>query len=44
MVTPLMQLIFINWFGGGGERCVVAGDFNNSIIWDKKGNDNISII
>ena len=28
------------WFGGKNERCIVAGDFNNSIIWDKKGNDN----
>ena len=28
-----------NWFGDNDERCIVAGDFNNSIIWDKKGND-----
>ena len=29
-----------DWFGGNNERCVIAGDFNNSIIWDKKNNDN----
>ena len=29
-----------DWFGDSNERCIVAGDFNNSIIWDKKGNDN----
>ena len=29
-----------DWFGEKNERCIVAGDFNNSIIWDKKGNDN----
>ena len=29
-----------DWFGGNYERCIVAGDFNNSTIWDKKGNDN----
>ena len=29
-----------DWFGGENERCIVAGDFNNSIIWDKTGNDN----
>ena len=29
-----------DWFGDNDERCIVAGDFNNSIIWDKKGNDN----
>ena len=31
---------FKDWFGNNNEKCVVAGDFNNSIIWDKKGNDN----
>ena len=29
-----------DWFGDNSERCIVAGDFNNSIIWDKKGNGN----
>ena len=29
-----------DWFGGENERCIVAGDLNNSIIWDKTGNDN----
>lgn len=29
-----------DWFGDNSEKCIVAGDFNNSIIWDKKGNDN----
>ena len=28
-----------DWFGNN-EKCVVAGDFNNSVIWDKKSNDN----
>ena len=36
-----MQLIFIETgLVDNDERCIVAGDFNNSIIWDKKGNDN----
>ena len=29
-----------NWFGDNSEKCIVAGDFNNSIIWDKKNNNN----
>ena len=29
-----------DWFGDKNEKCVVAGDFNNSIIWDKKDNEN----
>ena len=29
-----------DWFGEENERCIVAGDFNNSIIWDKKDNEN----
>ena len=29
-----------DWFGDNDERFIVAGDFNKSIIWDKKGNDN----
>ena len=29
-----------DWFGNNSEKCIVAGDFNNSIIWDKKSNDN----
>ena len=29
-----------DWFGNNSEKCIIAGDFNNSIIWDKKGNDN----
>tara|TARA_B100001989_G_scaffold132817_1_gene93946 strand:- start:2478 stop:3161 length:684 start_codon:yes stop_codon:yes gene_type:complete len=29
-----------DWFGDKNEKCIIAGDFNNSIIWDKKGNDN----
>ena len=29
-----------DWFGNDNEKCIVAGDFNNSIIWDKKGNAN----
>ena len=28
------------WVGDKNEKCIIAGDFNNSIIWDKKGNDN----
>ena len=29
-----------DWLKQGDEKCIVAGDFNNSIIWDKRGNDN----
>ena len=29
-----------HWLGCNNERCIIAGDFNNSIIWDKRGNDN----
>ena len=29
-----------DWFGNNSEKCIIAGDFNNSIIWDKKDNDN----
>ena len=29
-----------DWFGDKNERCIIAGDFNNSIIWDKKNNAN----
>jgi hypothetical protein len=36
-----MQLIFIGiGLANNNEKSIVAGDFNNSIIWDKKGNDN----
>jgi len=29
-----------NWLGNNNERSIVAGDFNNSVIWDKKNNAN----
>ena len=29
-----------DWLGDKYKKCIVAGDFNNSIIWDKKNNDN----
>ena len=29
-----------DWFGDKYKKCIIAGDFNNSIIWDKKNNDN----
>ena len=29
-----------DWFGKKNEKCIVAGDFNNSLIWDKNGNAN----
>ena len=28
------------WLSANDKKCIVAGDFNNSAIWDKKGNDN----
>lgn len=28
------------WLGVNNKKCIVAGDFNNSVIWDKKGNNN----
>ena len=28
------------WLSTNDKKCIVAGDFNNSVIWDKKGNDN----
>ena len=29
-----------DWLSDKYKKCIVAGDFNNSIIWDKKNNDN----
>ena len=28
------------WLSTNDKKCIIAGDFNNSVIWDKKGNDN----
>lgn len=29
-----------NWLVKGSNRCIFGGDLNNSIIWDKRNNDN----
>jgi exonuclease III len=31
---------YMKWLSAGSNPCLFGGDFNNSIIWDKRNNDN----